>query len=348
MEKIDVVRQREINLMKWASYWRQNPHRFASEYLGIKLFFFQKILLYFLNKNSYFMLIAARGLSKSWMTAVYCIVRCVLYPGTKIVIASGTKGQAKLIITEKIVDLYHKHSAVRYEIGDYKQNIRAGAQDASVKFKNGSKITAIASSDNSRGQRGNILIVDEFRMVDKDVIDSVLSPILNVPRVPEFKTRYPKKYEDYEEENIEIYISSGWYKYHWSWVEFNSYLKKMISNSSNFVATLPYQTSILHGLLKNQRISDIKTSDTYDDTNFKMEYDAMFIGENDKSYFKLEPLNKARTLNKVFIPPTNEEFVENNKLQKPKKLLNMPRKPGEIRLVSLDVALQGKVTALCC
>ena len=47
--------------MLWVSFWRENPHRFVEDYLGIKLFFFQKILIYMLNKVPFFMYIASRG-----------------------------------------------------------------------------------------------------------------------------------------------------------------------------------------------------------------------------------------------------------------------------------------------
>ena len=203
-------RKREENLMKWVSYWRNNPHRFIEDYLGVKLFFFQKILIYMINKHPYFMYIAARGQGKSYLIAIYVVARCILYPGSKIVLASGVKNQARLIISEKIVDLYNKSAALRGEIGDYR-NISTGVNAAEVVFKNGSKISATASSDNSRGLRGNILIVDEFRLVDKDIVDKVLKPMLNVSRIPEFKLKNMLKYKDYNEDNVEIYISSAWY-----------------------------------------------------------------------------------------------------------------------------------------
>lgn len=33
-------------------------------------------------------------LGKSFLSAVYCVTRCILFPGTKICVASGTRGQA--------------------------------------------------------------------------------------------------------------------------------------------------------------------------------------------------------------------------------------------------------------
>lgn len=255
-----------------------------------------------------------------------------------------TKGQAKKIITEKIVQLYNQHLAIRYEIGDIK-NIHISLNEIYVQFPNGSKISAETSSDNSRGLRCNILIVDEFRMVDKKIVDMVLKPMLNVNRqapymdLPEYsdRSKYPL------EENKEIYISSAWFKSHWIWEEFKKYLKEMAKGNEYFVACLPYQLSIKHGLLSQKRVDNDRKADNFDQTGFDMEYEAIFVGENDKAYFKLNPLNKTRTISKAFIPPTNQEYIENKVKSNPKKLTNMKRqdKTNELRIVALDIALMG-------
>lgn len=85
----------------WTAFYRANPHRFAKDYLGVNLFLYQKLLLWAMNKYNFFMYIAARGQGKSYLIALYCVIRAILYPSTNIVLASGTKGQARLIITEK-------------------------------------------------------------------------------------------------------------------------------------------------------------------------------------------------------------------------------------------------------
>lgn len=48
-----------INL--WCSYYRANPHRFAEDYLGIRLKIFQCIILVMMNVNTKFAYVAARG-----------------------------------------------------------------------------------------------------------------------------------------------------------------------------------------------------------------------------------------------------------------------------------------------
>lgn len=52
-------------IKKWTTFYRLNMHRFVEHYLGIELFFFQKILMYFMNLNTFVMIVAARGLNKS-------------------------------------------------------------------------------------------------------------------------------------------------------------------------------------------------------------------------------------------------------------------------------------------
>lgn len=45
----------------WAGFYRANPHRFVKDYLNVNLKLFQKILLYAMMHNNFFMYIAARG-----------------------------------------------------------------------------------------------------------------------------------------------------------------------------------------------------------------------------------------------------------------------------------------------
>lgn len=57
----DLQKEREKNLMTWVSYWRENPHKCASDYFQFELYLFQKVLLYMMNKSNWFMYIATRG-----------------------------------------------------------------------------------------------------------------------------------------------------------------------------------------------------------------------------------------------------------------------------------------------
>lgn len=65
--------------------------------------------------------------------------------------------------------------------------------------------------------RSNILIVDEFRLVKKEILDSILIPT-EIPRIPPYmlKEEY-EKIEALQEPPREIYLSSAFFKSHWMW-----------------------------------------------------------------------------------------------------------------------------------
>ena len=80
---------------EWAGYWRANPHRFVTEYLGLPFKGdFQSILFYALDLYTHFIYVASRGLGKSTITLLYCVMRCILYPDTKIVVVAPLRSQS--------------------------------------------------------------------------------------------------------------------------------------------------------------------------------------------------------------------------------------------------------------
>jgi len=315
---------------KWTSFYRANPHRFAEEYLGLKLKLFQKILLFMMFHVSSLMYFAARGQGKSWIIAVFCIVRAILYPSTLIVIASGTKGQAKLIITQKIEKELMKFPNIAREI----KEVRSSNNQVVVVFQNGSTIEAVTSNDNARGYRAQILILDEFRMIKEDIYDRVLKQFLNVQRQPPYLDN--PKYEHLLEENKEIFISSAWFKNHWCYEKFSAFKNAMLDGKDYFTCALPYQLSVHHGLLSSRRVENMKTEDNFDPISWQMEMECIFFGESEKAFFKFAELQKNREIIKPFFPTSNLDYIENK--TKRRKSTKME---GEIRLIGVDVAMMG-------
>ena len=90
--------------------------------------------------------------------------------------------------------------------------IKTGMNETSVKFKNGSTIEAINASENTRGFRCQVLVVDEYRMIKGgfQTLNQILKPFLNVRRICKFHSK--PEYENYpKEEPQEIYMSSAWF-----------------------------------------------------------------------------------------------------------------------------------------
>ena len=207
----------------WVYYWRANLHRFASE-MGVRLHFFQSILLNVIDLFPNFIYIASRGTGKSFLIALYAILKAILYPNIRIVISSATKGQSILMIKQYIRYFANEYDLIANEI----ENINDGISSPSVTFKNGSEIKAVTAADNARGNRCNILILEEFAIMKKSIIDSVLKKFGTVPRQPAYS--YKIEWKGYPTEpNREIYISSARYKSEWGWDECKKFFKAMVS-----------------------------------------------------------------------------------------------------------------------
>ena len=307
-----------------AGYYRNNPHRYVIDVLGLALKWFQQILLWCMMHYNFVMYLAARGQGKTYLTALFCCVRCILFPGTKIVVSSGTLKQANEVLL-KIQDDFMKQSPIlRSEI----EKCNIGQNDASIYFKNGSWIKTRTSSENSRSARANCIVVDEFRMVDETVINTVLRKFLTSPRQPKYLQK--PEYAHLQERNKEIYMSSAYFKSSWAYRKAQSYTLNFFDDSKKyFICGLPYQVSVREGLLSRSQLEDEMSEADYNELVQQMEMECLWFGDTDGSLFKFDELTARRRLRKAF-PPLS--FC-NDRIIIPK--LTSTGK----RILSIDVAL---------
>lgn len=309
----------------WTSYYRLFPHIFVRDYLNINLKVFQQILIYFMMHFNYFMYLASRGQGKTFLTSIFCITRAILFPQTKIIVASGNLRQAIEVI-EKIDDLRKSSPNLAREIDD----LRTNTQNASVILKNGSWIKVVASNDGARSKRANLIIVDEFRMVDKDIIDKVLRKFMTAPRMPKYMEK--PEYAHMKERNKELYLSSCWYKHHWSFDKAKAFVKSMSEGKSYFICGLPYQLPIMENLLDREQVADEMSESDFNEVGWLMEMEALFFGESEKSFFKFEELEKNRVLPKAIYPKESYGILRD------KDFKYIDKQEGEVRLLTCDIS----------
>ena len=141
----------------WTSFYRLNIHRCAIDYLGLNLYPFQIILLYMMNIMYSVCLVCARGLSKSYTCAIFLVCKAILYPNSLIVVSCSTKEQARNLIKEKIAkELCSQSKMLKREIS----KVVIGTNETVIYFHNGSTITAVNASQNTRGLRAHVLVVE--------------------------------------------------------------------------------------------------------------------------------------------------------------------------------------------
>ena len=317
--------QLERVIINRIAFYRENPHRFVEEYLGIQLKTFQKILIYMMEHTDYFYYVASRGQGKTFLVALYACVRCILYPHTKCITVSYTLKQGMEIIAKIQQDFMPNSVMLRKEI----KKITTSNTGARVEFWNGSFIEANVAGESLRGKRSNLLIVDESRMIPQKTLDTIVRPLSAGPRHPGYLDK--PEYAHLQEMNKEFYMSSAWYKQSEMYEKVKTFLANSLDPSkSYFVCALPYQLSIMEGLLMRQTIVNMMSEETFSDISFMMEYCAEFYGATDDSLFNYDDLVARRMLIDGMRPL---DFYRETNTPVP------PKEKGEVRILSLDVAL---------
>lgn len=327
-----------LHYLMWITFYRRNLDIFAEHYLGLKLYLYQKIILYLMSHCTLIVIIAARAAAKSYIIAIYSTCICILYPKSAGVLVSGTKGQASLIISEKInKEMYMQYtdSPLRVEI----TKIKPAKDDAEVQFINDSSIKGVTLSEDSRGNRSTFNIIEEARNCKKNLIDNIVSPF-KINRKPEFtKTEfYEPIAELFQEEAQEIYISSSIEETHWLYKLATSVKNDMDNDDEDslFLA-MDYAISLQHGIRSKKQL--IQEKQKIGNISWMIEYENRVFRANTDAFFSYDIIKSNRTMVKPFYPQKNEDFLLHKK-----NPYSIPKQKGEVRVISCDIATVDRST----
>lgn len=322
-------------IIDWITFYRRNIPVFVEHYLGIALHWYQIIWLYILNSCITVVIIAGRASAKSYVIAIFSCAKCILYPNTKVVVASGTKKQAALIVKEKIQkELMPKSENLRREI----KKITTNTNDIEVTFHNGSSIVVVVASEDALGYRSTVLIFEEFKRIKKYIVDKVLKPF-QMTRPAQFRTneeceQYGVKYRENEEfiENaVNIYISSAAPTSHWMGKLLKDTVKSKYGNGNSSILAADYSIALKHAI--KTKIDLVEAKRTTDPITWREEYENEMLREGANAYFTYGLLTKNQVNKKAFYPRRYED-VKN----KHKNPYFIPKQNGEIRILACDMA----------
>ena len=319
----------------WGAFYRVNPDRFVQDYLHIRLHRFQKILLVMMFWSNVYVFIACRGIGKTFLSAIYCVVRCILYPGTRICIVSGTRNQACLVLEKIQQELKHRSPELCMEINEKESKINNTI--GQIVFKNTSVIKVVTASDSARGNRANVLLLDEFRLISKYIIDTVLDKFLIYRRTPPYEelTDEERKAEYNKEKNLTLFLSSAWLKEHWSYGQCEDTFRKMVSGKyKSFVCGFPYQLALEEGRLDPEKVRDDMDANDFNEAIWKMEMCAEWYGSDEDAFFDSESISKNRRIQYPMLPEKYSSLLPNAP-----QLKITPKPNGAYRILSADIAL---------
>ena len=276
-------------------YYKKRPDNFIIEVMGIRLNLYQRVLVrgFFQNKISIWAM--GRGLGKSWLAAVCLVAYCLLNPNTKAGVLAPSFRQAKSVIKEKILDdILNRSSFLKGEI----KSFNCSVQQAEITFLNGSFIRAFPmgvgnEGEKIRGARLNIILVDEYAYVNKEVVDMVITPMMVVKR--NYKVGDTEE-EKIEESNKFLMTSTMNYRFNHFFQELKADFEKISKGTTEkiFAISLTYEMGLLVRLFDEDVIRDAKTKMT--EEQFLMEYMAIAPKLVDGAWISYDDLMKCCNL----------------------------------------------------
>lgn len=172
-------------LRQYVAFWREYPDLFVdfmqtggddTKELTFHLYFFQRVFLRVSARYKYVYAVYPRAYSKSFLSVLVQMIRCILYPGAHVFSTAGGKEQAAQILQEKIEDICNKIPAFRREIDWRRGQTQVGKDHCKYVFKSGSDIENIAARESSRGRRKHAGLIEECVGVDQKILQEVLIP----------------------------------------------------------------------------------------------------------------------------------------------------------------------------
>lgn len=332
---------------QYIAYWREYPDMFVEFLCGgpdapadtLHLYFYQRVFLRAVMRHRETYATFPRAYSKSFLSVLVLLLRCVLFPNSHLFVTTGGKEQAAGILKEKVDELCKLIPGMRNEIDWSRGKTKSGKDNIEIIFKNGSKLDIMAARQSSRGKRATGGLMEECILIDQTLLNEVIIPTMNVDRRLPDGTRH-------KEETVnksQIYVTTAGWKSSFAYEKLIELVIKMvIYPDETFVLGGTWRVPVLEGLLQRTFVNDLKTSGTYNDSSFAREYESEWSGDAENAYFSVERFDKYR----VLLQPEYEYSGRSNKNAYYVIGVDVGRKGCTTEAVVIKVTPQAQGTSL--
>lgn len=151
---------------------------------GIELHPIQIAILQEFWQRPFPMFIASRGFGKSFILAMYAMLKCMFVPGSKIVIVGSAFRQSKIIF-EYMETLWRNSDILRSIFGAASDGPRRDVDRCTLRLGDSWAVAIpLGTGDKIRGLRAHIIIADEFASISPDIYETVVSGFAAVSASP--------------------------------------------------------------------------------------------------------------------------------------------------------------------
>lgn len=317
---------------QYIAYWREYPDMFVDYLLEMgnpqdfKFFFYQRVFLRIAMRHQYVYAVFPRAYSKSFLSIMTLMIRCILYPKCKLFVTSGGKEQAAGIMKEKVQEICNLIPAFKQEIDWTRGKTLEGKDYAKYVFQNESYFDNIAARESSRGKRRHAGVIEECVGVDGQILSEVIIPTMNISRMCMDGSTHPEE----QLNKSQLYITTAGYKNTYPYDKLIQFLVwQIIKPEKAMIMGGTYKIPVLVKLLDKNFVKDLKMDGTFNESSFAREYESKWSGTVEDAFFN------------------SESFDRNRILKQPEKEASGRIGKGGFYVLSMDVGRKGCDSVIC-
>ena len=290
-------------IRKYVAFWREYPDLFVDFMVkgdgegkesDFKFYFYQRVFLRSVMRYQYVYAVFPRAYSKSFLSVMALMIRCILYPGVHLFVTSGGKEQGASILHDKVQEICQLIPSFNREIDWGRGKTQESKDKVRYVFKNTSVLDNLAARESTRGQRRHGGLMEECVGIDDAVLREVIIPVMAV-------SRRAKDGSVHEEESVnksQIYITTAGYKGTYPYDRLIGLVVRMITQPERcMVLGGTWRTPVGVGLQSKTFITDQKNEGTYNEASFEREYESRWSGTVEDAFFNSDAFNHNRILN---------------------------------------------------
>ena len=317
---------------QYIAYWREYPDMFVDYLLEMgnpqdfHFFFYQRVFLRIAMRHQYVYAVFPRAYSKSFLSMMTLMIRCILYPKCKLFVTSGGKEQAAGIMKEKVQEICNLIPAFKREIDWTRGKTLEGKDYAKYVFKNESYFDNIAARESSRGKRRHAGVIEECVGVDGKILSEVIIPTMNISRMCMDGSIHPEE----QLNKAQLYITTAGYKNTYPYDKLIQILVwQIVKPEKAMIMGGTYRVPVLMKLLDKNFVKDLKMDGTFNESSFAREYEYVWSGTVEDAFFN------------------SEQFDRNRVLKQPEYEASGRSSAGAYYVLSVDVGRKGCDTIVC-
>lgn len=323
-------------IRKYVAFWREYPDLFVDFMVRgnktevkegeFKFYFYQRVFLRSVMRFQYVYAVFPRAYSKSFLSVMALMIRCILYPGAHLFVTSGGKEQGASILHDKVQEICELIPSFNREIDWGRGKTLEGKDKVRYVFKNGSVLDNLAARESTRGQRRHGGLMEECVGIDDAILREVIIPVMAISRRAKDGTTNEKEPLN----KSQIYITTAGYKGTFPYDRLIGFLVRMVTQPDRcMVLGGTWRTPVGVGLQSKTFITDQKNEGTYNEASFEREYESKWSGTVEDAFFN------------------GEFFDRNRKLQQPEYEASGRSSAGAYYVLSVDVGRKGCDTIVC-